>query len=69
MSELRVPPVRVSRLLLLFFVAGGALISIATKGSVSHFAGGFAAGVGVVLVLARLGLEPGETSPPARGEP
>jgi hypothetical protein len=69
MTEIRVPPVRVSRLLLLFFVAAGALVSVATKGNISLFAGGFATGVGAVLVLARLGLEPKVSAPPAHGEP
>ncbi len=69
MTDVRVAPVRISRLLLLFFVAGAALVSIATKGNVSHFAGGFAVGVGVVLLLSRLGLEPKDSAPPAHGEP
>ena len=69
MTELRVPPVKVSRLLLLFLVAAAALVSIATRGGISQFAGGFAVGVGAVLVLARLGLEPGEPQATPHGEP
>jgi hypothetical protein len=50
-----IPPARVSRLALLVLVAVGALVSIATEGVVSHFAGGFAVGAGAALVLSRLG--------------
>jgi hypothetical protein len=53
MTEL-LPPVEVSRLLLLAFVAAGAIVSIATSGTVSAFAGGFAAGAGSAFVVARL---------------
>ena len=60
-----IPPAEVSRALLLFCVAAGALVSIATKGNVSGFAGGFATGAGVALVFSRLkaGREAG--APPA----
>lgn len=47
-------PVEISRWLLLLLVAAGALISIATAGRVSHFAGGFAAGAGSAFVISRL---------------
>jgi len=65
-----IAPAQVSRVLLLVFVAAGALVSIATTGVVSHFAGGFAVGAGAVLVLARLGLTGSEPpSPPNGGTP
>ena len=64
-----IPPARVSRLALLVLVAAGALVSIATEGVVSHFAGGFAVGAGAALVLSRLGLVRGETDSDARGNP
>jgi hypothetical protein len=56
-----VPPARVSRVALLVLVAAGALVSIATQGILSHFAGGFAVGAGAALVLSRLGFAPEET--------
>ncbi len=68
MSDPRVPAARVSRVLLLFLVAAAALVSIATPGRVSQFAGGYAVGVGTVLVLSRLGMEPGESTPPGEGD-
>lgn len=46
-----IPPVEVSRLVLLALVAIGAVVSIATSPPVSSFAGGFAAGAGAVIVL------------------
>ena len=49
-----VPPVEVSRLLLLLFVAAGAVVSVATAPPLSSFAGGFAAGAGAVIVLSFL---------------
>ena len=49
-----VPPVEVSRLLLLLFVAVGAVVSIASSPPLSSFAGGFAAGAGAVFVLSFL---------------
>ena len=49
-----VPPVEVSRLLLAALVAGGALVSVATGGRLSHFAGGFAAGAGSAFVVSFL---------------
>ena len=49
-----VPPVEVSRLLLLLLVAIGAVVSIATSPPLSSFAGGFAAGAGAVIVLSFL---------------
>jgi hypothetical protein len=49
-----VPPVEVSRLLLLLFVALGAVVSVATSPPLSSFAGGFAAGAGAVIVLSFL---------------
>jgi hypothetical protein len=49
----------------LLCVAAGALVSIATKGNVSGFAGGFAVGAGVALLFSRMktGREAG--APPA----
>ena len=41
-------------MVLLVFVAAGALVSIATSGTISAFAGGFAAGAGAAFVIARL---------------
>ena len=49
-----VPPVEVSRLLLLLFVAVGAVVSVASSPPLSSFAGGFAAGVGAVIVVSFL---------------
>jgi hypothetical protein len=46
-----VPPVEVSRLVLLALVAVGAVVSIAASPPLSSFAGGFAAGAGAVIVL------------------
>lgn len=46
-----VPPVEVSRLLLLALVGVGAVVSIAASPPLSSFAGGFAAGAGAVIVL------------------
>jgi hypothetical protein len=49
-----VAPVEIPRLLLLGFVAAGAIVSIATSGQLSHFAGGFAVGAGAAFVFSRL---------------
>jgi hypothetical protein len=49
-----VPPITVSRPLLAGLVAAGALLSVLGPDSVSSFAGGFAAGAGVVFVLSFL---------------
>jgi hypothetical protein len=49
-----VPPVEVSRLLLLALVAVGAVVSIAASPPLSSFAGGFAAGAGAVIVISFL---------------
>jgi hypothetical protein len=46
-----VPPVEVSRLVLLALVAVGAVVSITASPPLSTFAGGFAAGAGAVIVL------------------
>ena len=63
------PPVEISRMLLLVFVAAGALVSIATSGQLSAFAGGFAAGAGAAFVIARLKRpeEAGEPGPDPEG--
>jgi hypothetical protein len=58
-----VSPVEVSRLLLLGFVAAGAIVSVASSGQLSAFAGGFAVGAGTAFVLSRL------KRPAAAGEP
>lgn len=60
-----VPPIEVSRLVLLALVAGGAIVAIATAGDLSRFAGGFAAGAGSTLLLSRARREPD----PAEGGP
>jgi hypothetical protein len=54
------PPVEVSRTLLLILVAAGALISVVTEGKVSNFAAGFAVGAGAAFVVSRLKRPPGE---------
>ena len=63
MREL-VAPVEISRLLLLGFVALGAIVSITTSGQVSAFSGGFAAGAGAAFVVSRL-RRPEEPGDPA----
>jgi hypothetical protein len=62
------PPVEVSRTLLLLLVAAGALVSIATTGQVSHFAAGFAAGTGVAFVASRLRRPPEDAGAGEAGE-
>lgn len=49
-----VPPVPVSRLVLLGLVAAAAVTAVATSPPLSSFAGGFAAGAGAVFVLSFL---------------
>jgi hypothetical protein len=49
-----VPPVPVSRLVLLGLVAVGAVTAVSTSPPLSSFAGGFAAGAGAVFVLSFL---------------
>jgi len=61
-----VPPVEVSRLLLLALVAAGALVAVATPQPASSFAGGFAAGAGAVFVLSFLS-NPRRGGPPESG--
>ena len=63
-----IPPVPVSRLLLLGLVAAGAIVSIATTGTVSAFAGGFAAGAGAAFVIARLKRQDEAPEPGPDGE-
>ena len=65
MALKEVPPAEVSRVLLLFCVAAGALVSIATKGIVSGFAGGFAVGAGIALLFSRLKTQREAGRPPA----
>jgi hypothetical protein len=62
-----VPPVEVSRLVLLALVAIGAVVSITTSPPVSSFAGGFAAGAGAVIVLSFM-THPRRTRGPADDE-
>lgn len=62
-----VPPVEVSRLLLLGLVAAGGVLSVATTGVVSNFAGGFAAGAGSVFLVSFL--RNPRSAPEAGGEP
>ncbi len=47
-----VPPVEVSRIVLLGMVAAAAVIAIAAEPPLSSFAAGFAAGAGLVFVIA-----------------
>jgi hypothetical protein len=49
-----VPPVPVSRLVLLGLVAVAAVVAVSTSQPLSSFAGGFAAGAGAVFVLSFL---------------
>ncbi len=49
-----VPPLEVSRLLLLGCVAAGAIVSVVSSGPLSAFAGGFAVGSGAAFVFSRL---------------
>lgn len=49
-----VAPVEISRMLLLAFVAAGAVVSITTSGQISAFAGGFAVGAGAAFVVSRM---------------
>jgi hypothetical protein len=49
-----VPPVEVSRLLLLGLVAVAAIMALAASPPLSSFAAGFAAGAGIVFVLATI---------------
>ena len=62
-----IPPVEVSRLLLLGMVAGAALVAIATEPPLSSFAGGFAAGAGAVFVVSFLA-NPRRAAPPDESE-
>lgn len=58
-----IPPVEVSRPLLLGLVAAAALVAIATTPPLSSFAGGFAAGAGAVFVVSFL-TNPRRAAPP-----
>jgi hypothetical protein len=49
-----IPPIEVSRPLLLGLVAAGALLAVAGPESVSAFAGGFAAGAGSAFLVSFL---------------
>jgi hypothetical protein len=50
-----VPPVAVSRMWLLVIVAVAAVTAVAADQPLSSFAAGFAAGAGIVFVLASVG--------------
>ena len=63
------PPVEVSRTLLLLLVAAGALLSITTAGKVSHFSAGFAVGAGAAFVFSRLRRAPDEPDRQASEDP
>ncbi len=62
-----VPPIEVSRLTILALVAGGVVVAVATAGDLSHFAGGFAAGAGAILMLSRARRGPDTGKPPEAG--
>jgi hypothetical protein len=64
-----VPPVEVSRLLLLALIAVAAVVSISTSPPLSSFAGGFAAGAGAVIVLSFLKSPRGNRPSPGEEEP
>ncbi len=57
-----VPPVPVSRLVLLALVAVAAVTAVATTPPLSSFAGGFAAGAGAVFVISFL-INPRRSAP------
>ena len=65
---LPVPPVAVSRPLLLALVAAAAVVSVAASPPLSSFAGGFAAGAGAAFVLSFLSHLRREPSPSDEGE-
>lgn len=48
------PPLEISRTLLLALVAAAALVSVASSGLLSNFAGGFAVGAGSAFLLSKL---------------
>lgn len=60
-----VPPVAVSRLVLLGLVAVAAVVSVASSPPLSSFAGGFAAGAGAVFVISFL-INPRSRSAPGQ---
>jgi hypothetical protein len=63
-----VAPVEISRMLLLAFVAVGAVVSVTTSGSVSSFAGGFAVGAGSAFVVSKMRRPPDPGEPDESGE-
>lgn len=63
-----VPPVQVSRLLLLGLVAAGALAAVVTSQPTSSFAGGFAAGAGAVFIVSFLSNPRRDRTGPDDGE-
>jgi hypothetical protein len=63
-----VPPVEVSRLLLAALVAVGAVVSVASEGKLSNFAGGFAAGAGSAFVASFLKRRAAEGESPGPGD-
>ncbi|HEX9287790.1 MAG TPA: hypothetical protein VF999_11050 [Thermoanaerobaculia bacterium] len=64
-----IPPVEVSRVLLLALVAAGALTALATPQPTSSFAGGFAAGAGAAFVVSFLSNPRGAAGKEEDGEP
>jgi hypothetical protein len=62
-----IPPVEVSRVLLLALVAIGAVVAVTTSPPLSSFAGGFAVGAGAVIVLSFM-THPRRRSDPADDE-
>jgi hypothetical protein len=63
-----VAPVEISRMLLLAFVAAGAVVSITTSGQISAFGGGFAVGAGAAFVVSRMRRPPAEGGEDDSGE-
>ncbi|HKA38109.1 MAG TPA: hypothetical protein VKH43_14890 [Thermoanaerobaculia bacterium] len=63
-----VAPVEISRMLLLAFVAAGAVVSVTTSGQISTFAGGFAVGAGAAFVISRMRRPPDSAGEDGGGE-
>ena len=63
-----IPPVQVSRMVLLVLVAVGAVVSISSTGTLSAFSGGFAAGAGCAFVFAWLKRREPAGEPGGNGE-
>ncbi len=63
-----VPPIEVSRITLFGLVAAGAVVAVATSGSLAQFGAGFAVGAGAVLVLSRAMRRPRTAEEPPADE-